>query len=148
MSLEMSLLRAAIHPVNFYTSRMLSGEVIFMIADTLSGLGPIPCRETIYPSSFPEGTPNIYFSRFNLMLNFLRLSKVKDESFIFLSLYDHVVNICTSIAPELSVEALLYTLLVRCPCTFKSEGHYCITECTEPSNHPRSLVGYILSWIP
>jgi hypothetical protein len=31
-------------------------------------------------SSFPEGTPNVHLSRFNFILNFLRLSKVSAKS--------------------------------------------------------------------
>jgi hypothetical protein len=58
---EMNLLKAAIHPVNFWTSRRLSGGFILVIADTFSGLGSIPQRETIYPSSFPEGTLKVHF---------------------------------------------------------------------------------------
>jgi hypothetical protein len=80
LSHEMNLLKAAIHPINFCTSWRLSGGAIFVIADTFSGLGLIPFRETIYPSSFPEGMPNVHFSRFNLILNFLRLAKVSTRS--------------------------------------------------------------------
>jgi hypothetical protein len=40
------------HPVNFCTSWRLSGDFILVIADTFSGLGSIPRRETIYPSNF------------------------------------------------------------------------------------------------
>jgi hypothetical protein len=39
-------------------------------------LGSIPQLETIYPNSFPEGTPKVHFIGFNFMLNFLQLSKV------------------------------------------------------------------------
>jgi hypothetical protein len=39
---EMNLLKAPIHPVNFCTSRRLSGGFILVIADTFSGLGSIP----------------------------------------------------------------------------------------------------------
>jgi hypothetical protein len=55
----MNLLRAAIQPVNLWTSWRLSGGFILVIADTFSRLGLIPHQETIYPSNFPEGTPNI-----------------------------------------------------------------------------------------
>jgi hypothetical protein len=53
---------------------------MFVIAETFSGLGSIPHWETIYPGSFPEGTPNVHFSGFNFMLNFLSLSKVSTRS--------------------------------------------------------------------
>jgi hypothetical protein len=49
---EMNLLKAAMHPINIYTSWRLSGDFILVIADTFSGLRSIPRRETIYPSSF------------------------------------------------------------------------------------------------
>jgi hypothetical protein len=73
---EINLLKVAIHPIKFYTSWRLSDSFISVIADTFSGLGSIPRWETIYPSNFPEGTPNVHFSGFSFILNFLRLSKV------------------------------------------------------------------------
>jgi hypothetical protein len=79
-SREMNLLREAIHSVHFCTSWRLSGGAIFVIIDTFSGLGPILHRETIYPSNFPEGTPNMHFSGFSFILNFLMLSKVTTRS--------------------------------------------------------------------
>jgi hypothetical protein len=75
-SREMNLLKAAIHSVNFWTAWRLSGGFILVIANIFSGLGSIPCRETIFLSNFPMCTPNVQFSRFSLILNFLRLSKV------------------------------------------------------------------------
>jgi hypothetical protein len=72
----MNLLKATIHPVNFWTSWRLSGGLILVIADTFSGLGSIPHQETIYPSSFNEGTLNVHFLGFGFILNFLRLLKV------------------------------------------------------------------------
>jgi hypothetical protein len=70
---EMNLLKTTIHPINFWTSWRLSYGFIFVIPDTFSRLGSIPQRETIYPSNFPEGTPNIHFLGFNFIVNFLRL---------------------------------------------------------------------------
>jgi hypothetical protein len=122
----MNLLKAAIHPVNFCTSWRLSGGAILVMADTFSGLGSIPHRETIYPSNFPEGTPNVHFSGVQLHLEFLQviegLCQVRDESF-FPSLDDHIINIHFSIVPELAVETLLYTPLVHCTCSFEAERH-------------------------
>jgi hypothetical protein len=74
LSREMNLLKAAMHPVNLWTSWRLSGGFILVIADTFSGLGSIPQRKTIYPSNFPEGTSNVHFSRFSFILNFLKCS--------------------------------------------------------------------------
>jgi hypothetical protein len=76
----MNLLKIAMHHVNFWTSWRLLGEFIVVIADTFSRLGSIPRWETIYPSSFLKGTPNVHFSGFNFILNFLRLSKVYARS--------------------------------------------------------------------
>jgi hypothetical protein len=82
---EIILLRSAMHPVNFCVSWRLSSGAIFVIADTFSGLGSIPRQETIYPSYFPKGTPNVQFLGFNFILNFLRLSKVSARSKMSLS---------------------------------------------------------------
>jgi hypothetical protein len=73
---DIDLLKVAMHPINFCTSWMLSGGFILVIADTFSGLGSIPRWETINPSDFPEGTPNVHFLVFSFILNFLELSKV------------------------------------------------------------------------
>jgi hypothetical protein len=80
LSCKMNLLKAVMHPVNFWTSWRLSSGFIFVIADTFTGLGSIPRWETIYMSSFPEGILNVHFSGFNFILNFLRLSKVSSKS--------------------------------------------------------------------
>jgi hypothetical protein len=76
LSHEINRLKAAIHPVNFWTSWRLSSGFILVIVDTFSRLGSMPRRETIYQSNFPVGTPNVHFSGFSFFLNFLRLSKV------------------------------------------------------------------------
>jgi hypothetical protein len=75
-SRKINLLKAAMHPVNFCTSWRLLGGFILVIADTFSRLGLIPRWETVYSSNFPEGTPNVHFSGFSFILNFLMLSKV------------------------------------------------------------------------
>jgi hypothetical protein len=59
-SLELNLLRAAMHPRSFCTSCRLSDGLIFMVADIFFGLGSILWWETIYPSSFPDVTPTFY----------------------------------------------------------------------------------------
>jgi hypothetical protein len=79
-SREMNLLKPAMHHVNFCTSWRLSGGFILVIVDTFSGLGSIPQRETIYPSNFPEGTPNVHFSGFSFILNFLMLLMISTRS--------------------------------------------------------------------
>jgi hypothetical protein len=79
-SREMNLLKVAMHPVNFCMSWRLSGGFILVIANTFSGLGSIPLWETIYPSNFPQGTPNVHLSGFCFILNFLMMSKVSARS--------------------------------------------------------------------
>jgi hypothetical protein len=105
LSHEINLLKAAMHPINFCTSWRLSGGFILVIADTFSGLETIPRRETIYPSNFHEDILNVHFSGFTFILKCSHIIKslcqVKDESIVFLSLYDHVVNIRFNIAPKL-----------------------------------------------
>jgi hypothetical protein len=46
-SREMNLFKAAIHPIDFYTSWRLSGGFILVMADTFSRLGSIPRWETV-----------------------------------------------------------------------------------------------------
>jgi hypothetical protein len=60
LSHEMNLLRAAIHPINFWASWRLSGGFVLVIANTFSELGSLPHRETIHPTNFPEGTLNVH----------------------------------------------------------------------------------------
>jgi hypothetical protein len=80
LSHEMNLLKAVMHPINIYTSWRLSGDFILVIADTFSGLRSIPRRETIYLSSFSEGTPNVHLLGFNFIFIFLKLSKISAKS--------------------------------------------------------------------
>jgi hypothetical protein len=84
-SSEMNMLKAAIHPVSFWTSWRLLGGIILVIVDTFSGLGLIPRQETIYLSSFPKSTLKVHFSGLSFILNFLRLLKVTARSEMSLS---------------------------------------------------------------
>jgi hypothetical protein len=61
-----------------------------VIANTFSGLASTPHRETIYWSNFPEGAPNVHFSGFSYILNFLGFLKVSARS-----------EICFHVVPEL-----------------------------------------------
>jgi hypothetical protein len=63
---KINLLKAAIHPVNFWTSWRLSGGFILVMDDT-SWLGSISRWEDKYPSNFPEGTPKVHFLGFNFL---------------------------------------------------------------------------------
>jgi hypothetical protein len=80
LSRETNLLKAAIKPINFCMSWRLSGGSILIMANTFSVIGSIPHRETIYPSNSHEAMPNVHFSGFSFILNFLRLSKVSARS--------------------------------------------------------------------
>jgi hypothetical protein len=77
---EIILLKAVMHPINFYTPWRLSGNFILLIVDTFSTLESILQRETIYLSNFLEGTENVHFLGFSIILNFLKLSKVSARS--------------------------------------------------------------------
>jgi hypothetical protein len=77
---EMNLLQEVINLIMFWTSWRLFGGAIVVITDTFYGLGLIPCWETIYPSNFPRGMPNVHFLGFNCILNLLMLSKVSARS--------------------------------------------------------------------
>jgi hypothetical protein len=79
-SLEMNHLKADMHPINFCMSWWLLGGIMFVVADTFSRLGSIPCWEITYPSNFHDGTLNVHSSGFNFMLNFLRFLKVSARS--------------------------------------------------------------------
>jgi hypothetical protein len=79
-SRKIKLLKAAMHLINFCMSWRVPTGFFLVIADTFSGLGSIPRRETIYLSNFPEGTLNVHFSGLSFILNFLRLLKVSVRS--------------------------------------------------------------------
>jgi hypothetical protein len=78
---EMNLLKATMHPINFCISWRPSSSFILVMTDTFSGLRSIPRQETIYPSNFSEGTPNVHFLGFSsILIFFLRLSNVSARS--------------------------------------------------------------------
>jgi hypothetical protein len=98
---EIKLPKATIHPINFWMSWRLSVGSIFVIANTFSGLGSILRQETTYPNNLPEGTSNVHFS-FQIFLGCQRYLP-SQRSFIFLSLDDHIINVCLCIKPELTM---------------------------------------------
>jgi hypothetical protein len=118
-------------PALLWSTETFSG-VIFVIVNTFFGLGSIPHREIIDLSNFSKGTLNHALLRVQHHFKFTQVvegvCQVRDESFIFLSLSDHVINVCFNVGPKLTMETFLYAPLVRCPSTFESEQHYCIIK--------------------
>jgi hypothetical protein len=109
-----------------------------VIANTFFGLGSIPCQETIYLSDFPKGTPNVHFSRFSFILNFLGLSKVSTRSEMSPSssyvLMTTSSTYASALCPSLVCKHCCIPLLICCTCIFDSEWYCCVTKCIEQSN--------------
>ena len=72
----MNRLRAAKQPVSCYTLLTLRIGSMLEMAVILSGFASMPRSDTMYPSSFPFGTPKTHFSGFNLALNLQRFANV------------------------------------------------------------------------
>jgi hypothetical protein len=140
----MNLLKVAIHTINFWTSWRLSGGCILVIVDTF-GLGSIPHRETICPSNFPEGTPNVHFSGFSIILNFLRLSKVSARSEMSPSSSQVLTTTSSTYAstlhPSCKYRNCCIPPLISCTHTFKSEWNS-----YTPSNNKENLERCNRSW--
>jgi hypothetical protein len=79
-SLDMNLLKAAMHPVSLCTFFCDRGASILMIASIFSGLASIPRWLTINPSNFPAGTPKTHFSGLSFHRYRLRLLKTSYKS--------------------------------------------------------------------
>ena len=73
----MNQLRAAKQPMSLYTPLTLRIGTMLEMAVIFLGLASIPHPDTMYPSSFPFGTPKTHFLRFNLMLNLWRFTNVE-----------------------------------------------------------------------
>jgi hypothetical protein len=56
----MNLFSAAMHPVSFWTSLMLVGAFILVMAEIFSGLASMPRWLMMKPSSLPEGAPKTH----------------------------------------------------------------------------------------
>jgi hypothetical protein len=54
------LLKAAMHPVSFWTSLMHVGAFMLVMAEIFSGLASMPRWLMMKPSSLPEGTPKTH----------------------------------------------------------------------------------------
>jgi hypothetical protein len=85
---------------------------MFVIANTFSGLGSIPRWEIVYPSNFSDGTPNVHFSGFYFMLNFLRLSKVSTR-----------LEMSPSDSRVLTTTSSMHASMLRLSCWWR---HFCI----------------------
>jgi hypothetical protein len=79
-SLDMNLLKAAIHPVSLCTFFCDRGASILMMASIFSGLASIPWWLTMNPSNFPAGTPKTHFSGLSFHRYRLRLLKTSYKS--------------------------------------------------------------------
>ena len=62
-SLDKNRFKAAMQPVSFWTSLMVAGASMAMMALIFSGLASIPRLLMMNPSSFPEGTPKTQIGR-------------------------------------------------------------------------------------
>ena len=67
VTLEMNLLRAATLPVSFWTSLMVLGEAISMMAYTFSRFASIPLWDTMNPKNLPEATPKTHLPVFSFI---------------------------------------------------------------------------------
>ena len=72
----MNWLRAARQPVSLCMPLMLRMGPMLEMVMIFSGLASMPRPNTMYPSSFPFGTPKTHFLGLNLMLNLQRLANV------------------------------------------------------------------------
>ena len=72
----MNQLRAAKLPVIICTPLTLRIGPMLEMAMIFSGMASMPRSDTMYPSSFPFGTPKTHFLRFSLMLNLRRFANV------------------------------------------------------------------------
>jgi hypothetical protein len=84
-SREMNLFRAAIHPISFYTSLIVAGASILVMAMIFTGLSSIPRLLTMNPSNFPDGTPKMNFVGLSFHRNLRKLLNVSSKSAIRLS---------------------------------------------------------------
>ena len=65
---------------SFWTSLIVAGASMAMMAFIFSGLASIPRLLTMNPSSFPEGMPKTHLVGLSFLRNFRRLLKVSSRS--------------------------------------------------------------------
>ena len=81
-SLDKNRFKAAMQHVSFWTSLIVAGASIAMMALIFSGLASISLLLTMNPSSFLEGTPKTHLVGLSFQRNFRRLLKVSSRSVI------------------------------------------------------------------
>jgi hypothetical protein len=86
-SFTMNLFSAAMRPINFYTSFLVCGSCIWVIALILSGLASIPLVETKQPNTLSLVTPKMHFSGLSLRFASCILAKVSDKSEMYDSFF-------------------------------------------------------------
>ena len=75
-NLDKNRFKAAMQPVSFWTSLMVAGASMAMIAFIFSGLTRIPWLLMMNPSRFPNSMPKTHFIRFSFHWNLHNLSNV------------------------------------------------------------------------
>jgi hypothetical protein len=111
----MSLFKAAMHPVSFWTSFMQVGALIFVMAEIFSGLSSMPRCLMMKPSSFPDCKDALVRVEIPAVLSqgCESLFKIGDEGVEVSSLDDHVIHVDFDILVKLSLETGLDSSLVR-----------------------------------
>src|SRR4051812_10575174 len=127
----MKWLSAVNLPVSCCTPLISVGSCILAIAWTFSGFASIPREETMYPRSFPAGTPNTHFFGLSLILYLLSAAKVSQRSsssVLALCFDDDVVDVDLNVSVDLVSQTCLHHPLVRGSGVFKTEGHCSVAE--------------------
>jgi hypothetical protein len=83
----MKWLRAVRHPISHWAPLTLLTWPILAMIEILLGFASMSCSVMMHPKSLPQGTPQVHFSRFNLMWKRLRLLRVSFRSAMRLVLY-------------------------------------------------------------
>jgi len=77
--------KAANLPVTIWTSLILDGLLMLMMAWNLSGLVSMPLRVRRKPKNFPAWTPKVHLARFSRMLYCLTYCRISSRSSVWLS---------------------------------------------------------------
>jgi hypothetical protein len=76
----MNLLRAAMHPVSFWTSLMHVGDFMLVMAEIFSGLASMPRWLMMKPSSLPDDTPKTHLFGLSFQWYSCKDAKVSSRS--------------------------------------------------------------------
>jgi hypothetical protein len=82
----MNMFKAAMQPVSFWTSLMIRGASMAVMAVIFCGFASIPWWLIMKPSSFPCGTPKAHFL------------EISDELVVRSGLDDHVIYVSFKVA--------------------------------------------------